>query len=143
MQIGQLAAAAGTNVETVRYYEKAGLIPEPGRSIGNFRQYTGAHLERLRFIRNCRALNMSHDEIRELLRLVDHPADGCDAVNALLDAHIDHVDARIRELAGLRAQLDGLRERCAGGSTAGDCAILHELVAMEAEAPSGRPAHLG
>ncbi|MFT3804548.1 MAG: Cd(II)/Pb(II)-responsive transcriptional regulator [Burkholderiaceae bacterium] len=143
MQIGQLASAAGTNVETVRYYEKAGLLPEPGRSTGNFRQYTSAHLERLRFIRNCRALNMSHDEIRELLRLADHPGDGCDAVNALLDAHIEHVDARIRELAALREQLRELRDRCAGGSTTGNCAILHELAVMETEAPSGRPTHLG
>eukprot|EP01030_Chromulinospumella_sphaerica_P019117 gene19117-18994_t len=76
MKIGELALVAQCTVETVRYYEKAGLLPEPARTPGNFRVYGPEHLERLRFIRNCRALDMSQEEIHTLLNLADQPADG-------------------------------------------------------------------
>ena len=81
MKIGELAQIAQTTVETVRYYEKEGLLPETARTAGNFRVYGPAHLERLRFIRNCRALDMSHGEIHTLLDLVDEPSEGCGAIN--------------------------------------------------------------
>src|SRR5690606_14867068 len=81
MKIGELARAARCSTETVRFYEKAGLLPEPARSGGNYRQYGPAHLERLRFIRNCRGLDMAHDEIRALLGMIDHPARDCGAIN--------------------------------------------------------------
>jgi DNA-binding transcriptional MerR regulator len=76
MKIGELAQVAQTTVETVRYYEKEGLLPETARTAGNFRVYGAAHLERLRFIRNCRALDMSHGEIHTLLGLTDRPLRG-------------------------------------------------------------------
>ena len=73
MKIGELAQAAQCTPETVRYYEKAGLLPPPSRSDGNYRVYGPAHLERLVFVRHCRALDMTHEEIRELLELRDVP----------------------------------------------------------------------
>ena len=112
MKIGGLAQVAQCSVETVRYYEKEGLLPAPARTSGNFRQYGAEHVERLCFIRNCRALDMSHSEIRTLLQLADQPGEDCGSINTLFDQHIAHVDERIRELALLKQQLAGLRERC-------------------------------
>jgi DNA-binding transcriptional MerR regulator len=82
MKIGELARNAQCTVETVRYYEKAGLLAEPARTEGNFRVYGPEHLERLRLIRNCRALDMSHEEIHALLKLANAAGDDCSAVTA-------------------------------------------------------------
>ncbi|WP_146053956.1 MerR family transcriptional regulator, partial [Pseudomonas syringae] len=73
MKIGELAKLTDTQVETVRYYEREGLLPAPARSDGNYRLYTQAHVERLSFIRNCRSLDMTLEEIRSLLNLRDSP----------------------------------------------------------------------
>lgn len=143
MKIGELAQVAQTTVETVRYYEKEGLLPEPARTAGNFRLYGTEHVERLRFIRNCRALDMSHEEIHTLLDLADQPADGCGAINAVFDQHIAHVDERIRELTHLKAQLGALRERCVSEQAVNACGILQGLAAMETEAKPERHTHLG
>ncbi|WP_438616909.1 Cd(II)/Pb(II)-responsive transcriptional regulator [Parazoarcus communis] len=143
MKIGDLARAARCTVETVRYYEREGLLAAPMRTSGNFRDYGEAHLERLRLIRNCRALDMSHDEIRSLLALADQPAAGCGAVNAVFDAHIAHVDERIRELEQLRATLTGLRERCQREQAVGDCGILQGIAEMENLPRAERHTHLG
>ena len=143
MKIGELAQVAQTTVETVRYYEKEGLLPEPARTAGNFRTYGTEHVERLRFVRNCRALDMSHEEIHTLLDLADQPADGCGAINAVFDQHIAHVDERIRELTHLKQQLGALRERCVSEQSVNACGILQGLAAMETEAKPERHTHLG
>ncbi len=85
MKIGELASHAGAQVETIRYYEREGLLPETARTDGNYRIYGPTHAERLRFIRNCRSLDMTLDEIRLLLRFKDSPAENCGGVNDLLD----------------------------------------------------------
>jgi Cd(II)/Pb(II)-responsive transcriptional regulator len=143
MKIGELAQVAQCTVETVRYYEKEGLLSAPARTAGNFRQYGPAHTERLRFIRNCRALDMSHGEIRTLLNLADQPSEGCGAINAVFDQHIAHVDERIRELMQLKDQLSGLRKRCQTEQAVDACGILHGLAAMETETKHARHTHLG
>ena len=89
MKIGELAHIAQCSVETIRFYEKEALLATPARTAGNFRSYNAEHVERLRFIRNCRALDMSHEEIHTLLRLTDQPADGCSAINSVFDQHIE------------------------------------------------------
>jgi Cd(II)/Pb(II)-responsive transcriptional regulator len=127
MKIGELARSTGTPVETVRYYEREGLLPAPARSEGNYRQYGAAQVERLGFIRNCRALDMTLDEIRVLLRFRDAPADNCAGVNTLLDGHIVHVADRIAELQALEKQLRRLRTQCRKVEAAADCGILGEL----------------
>ena len=142
MKIGELAQVAHCTVDTVRYYEKEGLLPAPARTEGNFRVYSTAHLERLRLIRNCRALDMSHAEIHALLGLADGAADDCSAVNAVFDQHISHVDERMRELAQLKLQLVALRERCGSQQAVDTCGILQGLAAMELEAPPVRHTHL-
>lgn len=143
MKIGELAQVAQCSVETIRYYEKEGLLPEPGRTASNYRSYSEAHVERLRFIRNCRALDMAHDEIRALLGALDQPTDTCASVNTLLDEHIGHVDERIAELLHLKAQLTTLRQRCHVIEGIDNCGILQGLAEMETETRPERHTHLG
>jgi Cd(II)/Pb(II)-responsive transcriptional regulator len=142
MKIGELASAARCSPETVRFYEKAGLLPAPERSQGNYRQYGPAHLERLRFIRNCRGLDMAHEEIRALLGMVDHPARNCGAINHLLDEHIAHVQVRLRELQDLRRQLTGLRAQCQAEQAVDACGIVQGLASMETAEKPPHATHL-
>ncbi|OCR26930.1 Cd(II)/Pb(II)-responsive transcriptional regulator [Pseudomonas syringae] len=126
MKIGELAKLTDAQVETIRYYEREGLLPPPARSEGNYRLYTQAHVERLTFIRNCRGLDMTLEEIRSLLNLRDSPQDQCQSVNALVDEHIQHVNSRIASLQALQTQLLDLRERCSEGAP-DHCGILDRL----------------
>jgi Cd(II)/Pb(II)-responsive transcriptional regulator len=138
MKIGELARATQVQVETIRYYEREGLLPPAPRSDANYRVYAAPHVERLTFIRHCRALDLTLDEIRALLRIKDDPAAACGEVNALLDEHIGHVAARIRGLKHLQQQLQRLREQCAGGGASAHCAILGELAQAAGTAPKRR-----
>ncbi|MGX9218385.1 Cd(II)/Pb(II)-responsive transcriptional regulator [Massilia varians] len=127
MKIGELAERSGCLVETIRYYERIGLLMPPERAMNNYRTYSERHSERLLFIRHCRALDMTLDEIRRLLVLRDNPQGECAGVNELLDKHIGHVVERIQALTALEAQLRDLRGRCVVADTTSSCAILHAL----------------
>lgn len=127
MKIGEVAAAAECDVATVRYYERAGLMPSPERTIANYRTYGPKHIERLQFIRRCRSLDMALDEVRVLLTFVDAPDKNCASVNDALDEHIGHVEARLAELAQLRNELRQLRKQCRRAQTAKTCGILDGL----------------
>jgi Cd(II)/Pb(II)-responsive transcriptional regulator len=145
MKIGELSTASTTPVETIRYYERAGLLPAPSRTQGNYRAYEAQHLERLQFIRHCRSLDMSLDEVRVLLQVKDDPGMDCGDVNALIDAHIGHVSQRIKELRALERQLRELRQRCSLVRSAQQCGILAGLSepAQEMSAGAGKSsAHL-
>jgi Cd(II)/Pb(II)-responsive transcriptional regulator len=85
LRIGELAKRTNCQIETIRYYEREGLLHAPERTDGNYRLYQDAHVERLRFIRQCRSLDMALDEIRTLLRFCDAPEKNCGEVNGLLD----------------------------------------------------------
>ncbi len=144
MKIGELAKLTDCQVETIRYYEREGLLPEPARSDGNYRLYTQAHVERLTFIRYCRSLDMTLEEIRSLLSLRDSPQDQCESVNALVDEHIQHVKARIDGLLVLQAQLLDLRQRCGEGPDIEQCGILQRLEVSGSVMPSEtEPSHVG
>ncbi|WP_454005329.1 Cd(II)/Pb(II)-responsive transcriptional regulator [Alcaligenes sp. Marseille-Q7550] len=143
MKIGELAQKSHCNTETIRYYEKVGLLPEPERSEGNYRQYRAMHLERLRFIRNCRSLDMTHEEIRALLAHMDGPAQDCEPVNSLLDEHIEHVAVRIRELEHLQEQLKELRHRCGQAGGLEHCGILPGPGDRDPDRAPGPTTHLG
>ena len=144
MRIGELSNASFTHIETIRYYEREGLLPPPARTQGNLRVYEPSHLERLQFIRHCRSLDMSLDEIRVLLRFKDSPGADCGDVNELLDEHIGHVSKRIKELRALERHLKELRERCKLQQPAERCGILAGLseAAQEPAAPSKEHSHL-
>jgi Cd(II)/Pb(II)-responsive transcriptional regulator len=137
-RIGALARQAQCQTETIRFYEREGLLPAPTRSAGNYRLYGRPHAERLAFIRNCRALDMTLDEIRQLLRFRDLPQDNCQAAHALLDEHVTHVAARILELQQLERQLRALRRQCQPARADRECGILDEL--SHAGAGSGKRA---
>jgi Cd(II)/Pb(II)-responsive transcriptional regulator len=145
MRIGDLAEATGTPVETIRFYEREGLLPPPRRADNNYRVYLPAHVERLAFIRQCRNLDMTLDEVRALLALRDTPARDCGEINALLDEHIGHVGQRIRELRLLEKDLKALRARCPAPHPVADCGILQQLDGAAAGAPTnarrGRHVH--
>ncbi|WP_342620669.1 Cd(II)/Pb(II)-responsive transcriptional regulator [Rhodoferax sp. GW822-FHT02A01] len=144
MKIGELAQRTNTPVETIRYYEREGLLAEPGRSEGNYRVYEDAHAQRLSFIRHCRGLDMTLEEIRVLLRFKDAPTENCREVNDLLDEHIGHVAQRIRELRSLEKQLKALRETCMVSQDAEHCGILNELteIARKPVSSAGREGHV-
>ena len=127
IKIGDLSERLKVPVETIRYYEKERLLPPPRRTEGNYRVYDSSQLDRLAFIRNCRSLDMTLDEIRELLRLRDAPEEECGGVNRLIDEHIDHVQEKIAELRKLESHLQALRRRCDSARPAGECAILGDL----------------
>ncbi len=142
MKIGELAAATGTQVETIRYYEREDLLPTPARTEGNYRVYNDAHAHRLAFIRHCRCLDMTLDEIRVLLHHKDAPTESCGEVDALLDDHIGHVVNRIKELKALERELRALRAGCSDGRSAEDCGILGGLEKAALEHDHG-PRHSG
>lgn len=148
MKIGQLANATGTQVETIRYYEHEGLLPVAVRTQSNYRVYSEAHVQRLAFIRHCRCLDMTLDEIRVLLHFKDSPAENCGEVDELLDAHIGHVVTRIKELKALEKDLRALQAGCSAGRDAADCGILEGLENAAREhdhsvpVPPGRRQHI-
>lgn len=140
IRIGQLATRADCPVETIRYYEREGLLLEPERSGSNYRLYDETHVERLRFIRHCRSLDMTLEEIRALLGFQDAPEQNCHAVTVLLDEHIDHVASRIVQLKKLERRLKGMRKLCSAVRSAKDCGILHKLASDAVRSPPKRSA---
>ncbi len=127
LKIGKLAQETGMSVETIRYYEKEKLLPEIDRTESNYRIYTDRHVDRLLFIRHCRSLDMTLDEIRTLLHFKDRPEESCDKVNALLEEHIRHVTERIKNLKKLEKQLTMLRKHCQEVKDSANCGILNAL----------------
>lgn len=145
MRIGELARQVGYPVETIRYYEREGLLPAAWRDQNNnYRHYDQTHLEQLLFIRRCRALDMTHQEIRVLLQARHQPDADCGAVNALINEHLHHVQERIRELNRLEAQLRELQNHCSADGATGECGILRELEhpTLHAQPTSGHTSHL-
>jgi Cd(II)/Pb(II)-responsive transcriptional regulator len=142
MKIGELARLTGAQVVTIRYYEREGLLPETARTEGNYRVYGHAHVERLSFIRNCRSLDMTLDEIRVLLRFKDSSSEDCGAVNELLDQHVGHVTSRIRELRQLERQLLDLRALCLEARDAKHCGILNELTQISKKTSEKNDGHM-
>lgn len=123
MQIGELARTTSTKVETIRFYEKIGLLPEPGRTAGNYRDYGAAHLARLSFIRRARDLGFTLDQVRELLALSDDRSRSCGAVDSVARAQIDQ---KIADLRALRRELDEVIGQCSQGAIS-DCRIIEAL----------------
>ena len=127
IRIGVLAEKTGATVETIRYYEKEGLLPEPFRSQSNYRLYNDSHVEMLNFILRFRTLDMTLEEVRTLLGYWDAPNKECSEVNNLLDKHILAVEQQIAQLNQLRQHLTELRKKCTTGSRAESCGILNTL----------------
>ena len=129
LTIGQLAERAGVTPETIRYYEREGVLPTPARSgAGSYRRYHASDAARLRFIRRARDLGFSLDEVRELLSLAGaDPARPCSDVNRIALAHLAQVDAKLAQLTTLRAELASVIDGCGGVVPLGQCRILEAL----------------
>lgn len=129
MRIGELAAATGVDVENIRYYEREGLLAAPERQANGYRAYGSNHLERLAFIRHCRALEIPLADIRRLLDFAAQPTADCGDIDRLIDEQRLKVRARLKSMRALERQLTELRKRCGAHHAVGECGILHELVA--------------
>lgn len=126
LTIGFLAKKTGTKVETIRFYEKNGLLPEPSRTEGNYRAYDQTHLNRLSFIRRARDLGFSLNQVRGLLALSDNRDQSCAAVDEIAKDHRAEVERKIHDLLALKAELDSIIDQCGCGTVA-DCRIIESL----------------
>jgi DNA-binding transcriptional MerR regulator len=126
LTIGQLGRATDTKVETIRYYEKIGLLPAPRRTAGNYRSYAAEHLHRLGFVRRARELGFTIEEVRELLELAAHGERPCEEVDQLVASHLEATEQKIEALVRLRHELRHTLKACKGGRTA-ECRIIQAL----------------
>ncbi|QRG05717.1 helix-turn-helix domain-containing protein [Xanthobacter dioxanivorans] len=126
LAIGELGRLTDTKVETIRYYERIGLLAEPARTAGNYRAYGPQHLNRLSFIRRSRDLGFSLDQVRALLDLSDDRDCSCQAVDAIAKAHLAEVDRKIADLRALRRELRSMVDQCRSGTVA-ECRIIEAL----------------
>ncbi|PZQ86944.1 MAG: MerR family transcriptional regulator [Leifsonia xyli] len=130
--IGELGRATDTKVETIRYYERIGLLAAPRRTSGNYRAYDETHLNRLSFIRRSRDLGFSLEQVRALLDLADQRDRPCEAVDEIAKFHLVEVERKIADLTALRKELRDMVRHCGHGSVR-DCRII------EALSPSNEP----
>jgi Cd(II)/Pb(II)-responsive transcriptional regulator len=128
MKIGELAQKAGVDVQTIRYYEREGLLDAPARTGSGYRAYGPQHLERLTFVRHCRSLDMPLAEIKRLIDLSSDRAVSCEQVDQLVRSHLGRVRAKRAALQNLETQLEALSAQCAAGHRVADCGILEELI---------------
>lgn len=127
MKIGELAKITDCSIQTIRYYEKEQLLCSITRTEGNFRVYDKSSIKQLMFIKQCRSLDLTLAEIRQLLELNRTPNIKCKTVNMMINTHIQQVEKRIDELVNLRTQLVSLGKSCSTDRTVEQCGILQNL----------------
>lgn len=133
MRIKELAEASAVPADTIRHYEKSGLLAAPPRTGNGYRAYGTSDVERLRFIRHCRELDMSLDEVRELLQFIDHPHPDCSAADAVVRNHLAHVRERLAALRRLEKQLVRLVGACSHPRPQERCGIVLALQSPDAK----------
>ena len=129
MQIKDLAQSTGISIETIRFYERKGLLLAPPRRENGYRKYDKNHLERLAFIRHCRSLDMSLENISSLLLCLDEPVPCGVNVDSLINEHLSRVRAQLKSMKTLEKQLLQLQSRCNGKHNVEGCGVLNNLVA--------------
>jgi DNA-binding transcriptional MerR regulator len=132
MTIGALAQRTGVTAETIRYYERVGVLPRPARGAAaqnhaGYRRYGSSDVERLAFVHRAHDLGFSLEEVRDLLSLSDDPARPCGEIDALARTHLAQVEAKLAQLSALRAELRRIIGECRGGVAVADCQILRAL----------------
>lgn len=125
--IGELAKETGVKVVTVRYYEQIGLLPKPARTSGNYRAYSEEHLGRVRFIRRCRDLGFSPEQVRDLLRLSSEDLPSCAEICQIAEHHIDEIEEKIGDLKRLASKLGRISSSCTGKRPMAECRIIEAL----------------
>ena len=123
----QLARKAGVNVETLRYYERRGLIPEPPRRDSGYRQYSQDDVARIQFIKRAKDLGFTLQEVQELLDLRVDPDTPCIMVKRRADLKIIDIEAKLQSLKRIKKALNKLAAACSGRGPVGDCPILEAL----------------
>jgi Cu(I)-responsive transcriptional regulator len=126
MKIGELARATSTKIETIRFYEKIGLLPAPARTAANYRAYNQTQLARLSFVRRARDLGFTLDQIRGLLALSDDRDQSCSAVDTVARQHVSEIDRKITDLRALRRELQEMLDQCSQ-ETVSTCRIIESL----------------
>ena len=139
MRIGELSRSSGCDVETIRYYEREGLLDAPTREANGYRRYDEGHVVQLNFVRHCRSLGMSLSDVRRLREFERNPSQDCDDINTLLDRQIAQIPAQRVALEALEGQLRALRETCRHHQPASGCGILQNL--QQAAAGAGCECH--
>jgi DNA-binding transcriptional MerR regulator len=140
VRIGELARQAGVDVQTIRYYEREGLLETPSRTTGGYRTYGSQHLERLNFVRHCRSLDMPLADVKRVLDVSRDAGVPCEEVDRLVRRHLERVRAKRQALEALEGKLAALSSQCASGQRVADCGILGELIhAAQGEACACHP----
>lgn len=127
MRIGELAQRSDCDVETVRFYEREGLLDAPQREPNGYRRYADDHLVQLKFIRHCRSLGMGLTEVRTLRSFQARPELACDDINQLIDDQITRIHQQVESLRQLEQQLHTLRDTCHANQKASECGIMRNL----------------
>jgi DNA-binding transcriptional MerR regulator len=125
--IGELSKATGVKVVTIRYYEHVKLMPAPPRTAGNYRIYRLEHLRRLQFVRRCRDLGFTLDQLRDLLRLSVQSRRRCSDIDRITENHLIEIEDKIADLRRLASQLRHIKNGCPGKGRVADCRILAAL----------------
>ena len=127
MKIGQLAKLSGCSIQTIRYYEREGLLSPPSRSEGNFRLYDEKALKELEFVKHCRSLDIPLSDIKTLLALKNKPEESCSSINNLIANQLDLVNQRLKELKALKSELQIMNKACSSDNTVERCGIMKTL----------------
>lgn len=127
MKIGGLSKKSGCSVQTIRYYEKEGLLSNPERSEGNFRLYSNKTLKELVFVKHCRSLDISLTDIKQLIELKNKPKESCAGINKLIEHQLDLVNQRMKELKALKTDLQQMVNSCTTEKTIEACGIIKSL----------------
>jgi Cd(II)/Pb(II)-responsive transcriptional regulator len=138
MKIGVLAAKVGLSIQTIRFYERKELLPAPERTQANYRRYSEEVLQHLMFIKQCRALDMTIEEIKQLLETRSDPENSCGSVNTTIQKHIDDIAYRMAELNALQKALVSIRSSCADNKKVKECGVLHQLDCIVAASSSSK-----
>lgn len=131
LRIGEVAKQAGVNLDTIRYYERRGLLPKPPRTAANYRTFPADTVRRVRFVKRAQELGFTLDEIKELLSLRARPQARCADVYRRAEAKIGDIDLKMRSLRSIREALAALMAQCAGQEPATDCPILEAMAGGE------------
>ena len=127
LSIGELSKATGVKVVTIRFYEKTGVLTAPTRSAGNYRIFRSEHLRRLHFIRRCRDLGFSLDQVRDFLRLSKENTATCAKVCRIAQRHLNDVEGKLADLQRLASELRRIISSCSGTRPMSDCRIIEAL----------------
>ena len=127
LSIGDVANATGVKVVTIRYYEQIGLLPFPSRTDGNYRAYNQEHIRGLRFIRRCRDLGFTLEQVRDLLRLASRKNEACSEVDQITMQHLADIETKVSDLSRLATELRRISDCCRGDGLIADCRIIEAL----------------